>query len=192
MLEIYNLDVNLSYRGSQIKALDNLSFNVYPGEILGLVGESGAGKSMTGLAILGLIEAPLSISRGKIIFNRQRIEQNANAVRGSKISMIFQDPLVSLNPLRTIGEQLVETIRTHIKFGRKEALKAAEAAAAKYGFALEEITGGNQRGGGKKQKAAAKYRNPNNPEETWSGRGRKPHWVHAALTAGMDISDLEI
>ncbi|MEX5562086.1 H-NS histone family protein [Pseudophaeobacter sp. 1A16562] len=75
---------------------------------------------------------------------------------------------------------------------RQEALKAAEAAAAKYGFALEEITGGNQRGGGKKQKAAAKYRNPNNPEETWSGRGRKPHWVHAALTAGMDISDLEI
>ena len=64
MLEINNLDVNLSYRGSQIKALDNLSFNVYPGEILGLVGESGAGKSMTGLAILGLIEAPLSISRG--------------------------------------------------------------------------------------------------------------------------------
>ena len=75
---------------------------------------------------------------------------------------------------------------------RQAALKAAEAAAARYGFALEEITGGNQRGGGKKQKAAAKYRNPNNPEETWSGRGRKPHWVHAALTAGMDISDLEI
>ena len=74
---------------------------------------------------------------------------------------------------------------------RKEAIKAAEEAAAKYGFSLDEITGA-PRATGKKQKAAAKYRNPNNPEETWSGRGRKPHWVHAALTSGLDISELEI
>ncbi len=74
---------------------------------------------------------------------------------------------------------------------RQEALKAAEEAVAKYGFALEEITG-TARSGAKKQKAAAKYRNPNNPSETWSGRGRKPQWIHDALSAGMDISDLEI
>ncbi|WP_424979759.1 H-NS family nucleoid-associated regulatory protein [Leisingera sp. S232] len=74
---------------------------------------------------------------------------------------------------------------------RQEALKAAEEAAAKFGFSLEEITDA-ARQVTKKAKAAPKYRNPSNPEETWTGRGRKPHWVHAALTAGMDISDLEI
>ncbi|MBY6137508.1 H-NS family nucleoid-associated regulatory protein [Leisingera sp. XS_AS12] len=84
-----------------------------------------------------------------------------------------------------------EALRTAELRERQEALKAAEEAAAKYGFSLDEIANG-PRPGGKKTKAAPKYRNPNNPEETWTGRGRKPHWVHAALTAGMDISDLEI
>lgn len=74
---------------------------------------------------------------------------------------------------------------------RSEALRAAEEAAAKYGFSLEEIAA-TARASAKKGKAAPKYRNPENHEETWSGRGRKPHWVHAALTAGVDISDLEI
>ncbi|AUQ51231.1 putative regulatory protein, H-NS histone family [Phaeobacter inhibens] len=74
---------------------------------------------------------------------------------------------------------------------RIEALKAAEEAAAKFGFSLDEIAG-NSRSTAKKTKAAPKYRNPQNPEETWTGRGRKPHWVHAALTSGVDISDLEI
>ncbi|ATG42261.1 H-NS histone family protein [Phaeobacter sp. LSS9] len=74
---------------------------------------------------------------------------------------------------------------------RIEALKAAEEAAAKFGFSLDEIAG-NGRSTAKKTKAAPKYRNPQNPEETWTGRGRKPHWVHAALTSGVDISDLEI
>ena len=76
---------------------------------------------------------------------------------------------------------------------RQEALKAAEEAVAKFGFALEDITGApRSNSSSKKQKAAAKYRNPSNPDETWSGRGRKPHWIHEALTSGMDISDLEI
>ncbi len=74
---------------------------------------------------------------------------------------------------------------------RTEALRAAEEAAAKFGFSLEEIAA-TARHTGKKGKAAPKYRNPQNPDETWSGRGRKPHWVHAALTAGADISELEI
>ncbi|APG48347.1 H-NS family nucleoid-associated regulatory protein [Phaeobacter porticola] len=74
---------------------------------------------------------------------------------------------------------------------RIEALKAAEEAAARFGFSLDEIAGSG-RTTTKKTKAAPKYRNPQNPEETWTGRGRKPHWVHAALTSGVDISDLEI
>lgn len=121
LLEIQNLEVTIKKRDILLRALDNLSFDLYPGEILGLVGESGAGKSMTGSAILGLIETPLFISNGKIIFKGQQIENNANSVRGSMISMIFQDPLVSLNPLRRIGEQLVETIRTHISLSKAEA-----------------------------------------------------------------------
>jgi DNA-binding protein H-NS len=75
---------------------------------------------------------------------------------------------------------------------KKEALKAAQRAAAEFGFSLDEISGGAKSAGAKKTKAAPKYQNPNNPEETWSGRGRKPKWVHEALSKGTDISKLEI
>ncbi|MBV1895723.1 MAG: H-NS histone family protein [Rhodobacteraceae bacterium] len=75
---------------------------------------------------------------------------------------------------------------------RREALKAAEQAVAKYGFSLSEISGGKGRGKGKRGKAVAKYRNPSNHEQTWSGMGRKPHWIHDALSGGADITDLEI
>lgn len=75
---------------------------------------------------------------------------------------------------------------------KEEALKAVEEAAAQYGFTLSEIAGAAKSNAGKRPKAAPKYRNPENPEETWSGRGRKPQWIHAALTKGLDISDLEI
>lgn len=86
---------------------------------------------------------------------------------------------------------LDEAIKHAEERERSAALQAAEEAAAKFGFSLEEIAA-TARNSAKKGKAAPKYRNPENPEETWSGRGRKPHWVHAALTAGVDISELEI
>lgn len=75
---------------------------------------------------------------------------------------------------------------------KEEALKAVEQAAAEFGFTLSEITNAANATTGKRSKAAPKYRNPDNPEETWSGRGRKPQWIHTALTKGLDISDLEI
>lgn len=75
---------------------------------------------------------------------------------------------------------------------RRDALSAAEQAVAKYGFSLSDIVGGKGRGKGKRGKAAAKYRNPSNHEQTWSGMGRKPHWIHDALSSGADITDLEI
>lgn len=105
--------------------------------------------------------------------------------------MSFDLSAMSRKELLELRDGIEEALRVAEQRERKEAIKAAEEAAAKYGFSLEEIAG-MQRGGAKKQKAAAKYRNPHNPEETWSGRGRKPHWVHSALTSGMDISELEI
>jgi len=126
LLEIDQLSVSLKKRKQTLKAVDNLSLKIYSGEILGLVGESGAGKSMTGSAILGLIDPPLFISSGKIIFEGERIDQNTKNIRGSKISMIFQDPLVSLNPLRRIGDQLVETIITHFDISNTQAFERAK------------------------------------------------------------------
>ena len=126
LLQINQLTVTLKKRQALFKAVDNLSLTVNKGEILGLVGESGAGKSMVGSAIMGLIDQPLFISSGEIYFKQRRIDTNAQPVRGAEISMIFQDPLVSLNPLRTIGDQLVETIRTHISLSKPEALERAK------------------------------------------------------------------
>jgi len=134
LLEISRLSVVLDKRRHRFKAVDDLSFRVFPGEILGLVGESGAGKSMTGSAILGLIEPPLSISSGEITSDGVRIDQDASSIRGSKISMIFQDPLVSLNPLRKIGDQLVEVIRTHINISKAEAFGRAKTLLAEVGI----------------------------------------------------------
>ena len=126
LLQVNQLTVTLKKRQALFKAVDNLSLTVNQGEILGLVGESGAGKSMVGSAIMGLIDQPLFISSGEIYFKQHRIDTNAQPVRGAEISMIFQDPLVSLNPLRTIGDQLVETIRTHISLSKPEALERAK------------------------------------------------------------------
>ena len=117
ILKVEHLRVEFDTRRGILVAVDNISFNVMAGEVFGIVGESGAGKSLTGQAIIGLLEPPGRIGAGQIHLSGQRIDQlpyhEIRRIRGKKIGMIFQDPLTSLNPLYTIGKQLTETILTH-------------------------------------------------------------------------------
>lgn len=139
LLEVKNISVEFKTRGGALKAVDDLSIDVQPGEILGLVGESGAGKSMMGAAILGLIDPPGRLSKGEIWFKGRRIDQNPKTLRGCEISMIFQDPLVSLNPLKKIGDQLVETILRHKQMSRAQAIDRARKGLIEVGIDPERL-----------------------------------------------------
>ena len=117
-----------TYRGPH-QVLHQVSFQIAPGEILGVVGESGAGKSMTGLAVAGLIEAPGRLAHGSVMLEGVRIDtlqgEAIRRLRGRRIGMVFQDPLTSLNPVLTIGQQLTETIRTHLPLSEGQATERA-------------------------------------------------------------------
>ncbi len=125
LLQVKDLVVEFPGRHGTLRALDRISFDIAPGEILGVVGESGAGKSLTGAAIIGLLEPPGRIASGQILLEGQRIDNLSHDqmrhVRGRRIGAIFQDPLTSLNPLYSIGRQLIETIRTHLPVSEQEA-----------------------------------------------------------------------
>ena len=129
LLSVRNLKVEFFLRRGVFTAVDGVSFDIMAGEVLGVVGESGAGKSMTGTAIIGLIEPPGRITQGEIYLKGERIDAlDADAIarlRGKRIGMVFQDPLTSLNPLYTIGQQLIETIRRHLPMGEAEARQRA-------------------------------------------------------------------
>ena len=129
LLEVDQLCVEFTTRHGSLRALSEVSFGIAPGEVLGVVGESGAGKSLTGAAIIGLLQAPGRISGGCIVYDGQRIdtlpEEAMRRLRGRQIGSIFQDPMTALNPLLTIGHQLVETIRTHLPLGEAEAVARA-------------------------------------------------------------------
>ncbi len=118
LLQVKHLTVEFFGRRGKLTALDDVSFHIDAGEVLGVVGESGAGKSLTGAAIIGLLEPPGRITAGEIVLEGRRIDDLPDSalreVRGRQIGTIFQDPLTSLNPLYRIGDQLVETIRTHL------------------------------------------------------------------------------
>ena len=129
LLQVKNLVVEFPSRHGTLRALDDISFDIAPGEILGVVGESGAGKSLTGAAIIGLLEPPGRVASGQILLEGQRIDHLNNDemrhIRGRKIGAIFQDPLTSLNPLYTVGRQLTETILTHLPVTPAEARERA-------------------------------------------------------------------
>jgi peptide/nickel transport system ATP-binding protein len=129
ILDVRGLTVQFPSRRGILTAVDNVSFSIAPGEVLGVVGESGAGKSMTGLAVIGLLEPPGRIAAGEVRLEAKRIDNlrhdEMRRIRGRKIGVIFQDPLTSLNPLYTIGQQLEETILTHLPLSKGQARERA-------------------------------------------------------------------
>ena len=141
-LEVKGLKVEFPSRRGTLTALDGVSFAIERGEVLGVVGESGAGKSITGLAIIGLLEPPGRIAAGEVWLEGRRIDhlgQDAlRRVRGRRIGVIFQDPLTALNPLFTIGEQLEETILTHLPMTQAQARSRALSLLSEVGIPAPE------------------------------------------------------
>jgi peptide/nickel transport system ATP-binding protein len=129
LLSVRDLVIEFPTRYGPLTAVDGVSFDLAAGEVLGVVGESGAGKSLTGSAIIGLLDPPGHIASGEIYLKGKRIDNlragDMRAIRGRRIGMVFQDPLTSLNPLYTIADQLIETIRTHMRLSEREARQRA-------------------------------------------------------------------
>src|SRR5678816_1617271 len=128
LLEVRNLQTHFPTRSGLVRAVDGVSFNLDRGELLGLVGESGCGKSMTALSIMRLVAPPGKIVSGEVIFDGKDLlklsEAEMRQIRGDDIAMIFQDPMTSLNPVFTVGEQISEALRLHRKLSKKQAREA--------------------------------------------------------------------
>jgi peptide/nickel transport system ATP-binding protein len=142
VLSVRNLQVEFASRRGTLRAIDGVSFDIARGEVLGVVGESGAGKSVTGLSVIGLVDPPGRIAGGEIHLSGLRIDnlpaEEMRRVRGKRIGMIFQDPLTSLNPLYRIGDQIVETIRTHLNLSEQAARRRAIDLLAEVGIPAPE------------------------------------------------------
>jgi len=143
LLEVRSLRVEFPTRRGLLTALDDVSFAIGRGETLGVVGESGAGKSLTGAAIIGLLEHPGRIAGGEILLEGRRIDhlplEAMRRVRGKEIAAIFQDPLTSLNPLFSVGRQLIDTILTHLPLSASQARTRAIELLARTGIPAPEV-----------------------------------------------------
>ena len=142
VLSVRDLRVEFVTRHHVLRAIDGICFDIAKGEVLGVVGESGAGKSVTGLSVIGLIDPPGRLAGGEIYLSGMRIDNlppdEMRRIRGKRIGMIFQDPLTSLNPLYRIGDQLVETIRTHLNLSENAARRRAIDLLAEVGIPAPE------------------------------------------------------
>jgi len=142
LLVVRNLSTHFSSEEGVVKAVDDVSFHVDNGETIGIVGESGSGKSVTALSILRIVPEPGKIVSGKVLFEGRELtllsESEMRKIRGREISMIFQDPMTSLNPVLTVGEQLAETYGIHEKISKHEAMTSALSMLKKVGIPLPE------------------------------------------------------
>lgn len=137
-LEVRGLTTRFETRAGAVTAVNNVSFSVGKGRILGLVGESGSGKSVTGFSILGLIDAPGEVSAGEVLVDgadlRKLSADEMRRMRGSRVAMVFQDPMMTLNPVLRVGDQMAMAVRVHRKMSRSAALEAARKALEKVGI----------------------------------------------------------
>jgi peptide/nickel transport system ATP-binding protein len=139
VLRVENLRTHFFTRQGVVKAVDDVSFAMGAGRIMGLVGESGSGKSVTGYSIMGLIDAPGHIIEGRVLLNGRDLRglspRELQGIRGNRVAMIFQDPMMSLNPVLRIDTQMIEAILAHEPIGRRQAYERAREALARVGIA---------------------------------------------------------
>jgi peptide/nickel transport system ATP-binding protein len=137
-LQVEGLRTHFFTRAGVVKAVDDVSFTVAKGKILGLVGESGSGKSVTGFSIIGLVDPPGRIAGGRILFQgsdlASKSEEEMRSIRGNRIAMIFQDPMMTLNPVLRIDTQMIETVLAHAKVSREDARQRARDALGQVGI----------------------------------------------------------
>ena len=171
LLEVQGLRTHFFTKAGVVKAVDDVSFGVDRGRVLGLVGESGSGKSMTGYSIMGLVDAPGRIVDGRIALNGVELTTLGDAewrrVRGNRVAMVFQDPMMTLNPVLRIDTQMVEAVRAHHDVSREEALRRCREALVQVGIASpdERLQGyPHQFSGGMRQRVAIAIALVNKPD----------------------------
>ncbi len=170
-IEVRNLQTHFFTRAGVVKAVDDVSFSVNRGEVLGLVGESGSGKSVTGFSIIGLVDPPGRIAGGSILYQGKDLatlpEREMRSLRGNRIAMIFQDPMMTLNPVLRIDTQMIETVLAHDKVSRDEARRRSRDALGMVGIPSPDerlMAYPHQFSGGMRQRVAIAIALLHNPD----------------------------